>query len=126
MPWRAARSAHERQALDAQPGEPALDRPRVGARVEQRAEQHVARDARRRSRGTASASRRLRPSVEFVAPSATVDAGAAHAAPPAERAIRAAIVPAPNPSSIPTTASPAAHEDEHGRAGRVTPPNAVP
>ena len=60
----------------------------VGARVEQSAEQHVAGDSRH--------------AVEVEDPS--------HSSPPAERAIRAAIVPAPKPSSMLTTATPAAHE----------------
>ena len=93
----------ERQTLDAEPAEPALDRRRLGAGVQQRAEQHVARDARH--------------AVHVQRPG--------HVSLPAERAIRAAIVPAPKPSSMPTTASPAAHEDSmESRA--VTPPNAVP
>ena len=76
------------EPLDGEPGQPVADHVRIGAGVEQRAQQHVAGDA-----GHA---------VEVE------DAG--HRPPPAERAIRAAIVPAPKPSSMFTTATPAAHE----------------
>ena len=76
------------EPLDAEPGQARADRLRIGAGVEQRAEQHVAGDP-----GHA---------VEVEEPG--------HPAPPAERAIRAAIVPAPKPSSMLTTATPAAHE----------------
>ena len=83
------------QALDAEPVE--VD---GGAGVDQRAEQHVARD-------TADA----------------VDVErAAHAA---LRAIRAAIVPAPKPSSMFTTATPAAHEVIIASRAE-TPPNVAP
>ena len=78
----------ELESLDAQPGQTRADRLRIGAGVEEGAEQHVAGDA-----GHA---------VEVEE--------ACHPAPPAERAIRAAIVPAPKPSSMFTTATPAAHE----------------
>ena len=44
IPWRSP-SRVAAQAFHAQPGEPALDRRRVRARVEQRPEQHVAGDA---------------------------------------------------------------------------------
>ena len=76
------------EPLDAEPGQPGADPLRVGAGVQERAEQHVAGDP-----GHA---------VEVEDP--------AHAALPAARAIRAAIVPAPKPSSMLTTATPAAHE----------------
>ena len=75
----------------------------VRAGVEQRGEQHVAGDA-----------------------GDGVDVGeAAHAPPPAERAIRAAIVPAPNPSSMLTTATPAAHEVSIASSAE-RPPNVAP
>ena len=51
--------------------------------------------------------------------------GARHAAPAAARAMRAAIVPAPKPSSMLTTASPAAHELSIASSAE-TPPNAAP
>ena len=93
--WRPCACRLTRSVRSSRPATPSRGQARratacgVGAGVEQRAEQHVAGDAGRRSRGTATRLTR---------------------APPAERAIRAAIVPAPNPSSMLTTASPAAHE----------------
>ena len=87
-------------AVDAERGRNAAQRLELGARVEERGEQHVARE-------TADA----------------VQVGdAAHSRP---RAIRAAIVPAPSPSSIPTTASPAAH-DASIAFSAVVPPCAEP
>ena len=91
------------EPVDAERREPGPHGFDVGAGVEQRAEQHVAGHA---------------------ADTVHID-DAAHTAPAAARAIRAAIVPAPKPSSIPTTASPAAHELNMESRG-VTPPNAVP
>jgi hypothetical protein len=91
------------QPVDAEPLQRRADVRRVRARVEQGAEQHVARDA-----GEA---------VEVERPR--------HAAAPAERAIRAAIVPAPKPSSMFTTATPAAHEHSMDSSA-VTPENAAP
>ncbi len=73
----------------------------VGAGVEQRPQQHVTRDARH-----------------------AVDVQD-HDAPPAARAMRAAIVPAPKPSSMLTTASPAAQEFSIASSAE-TPPKAVP
>jgi len=55
-----------------------------------------------------------------------VDVGdARHEAPAARRAMRAAIVPAPKPSSMLTQATPAAHEDSIASSA-VTPSNAAP
>ena len=73
-------------ALDAERGRDAREaRSSSAPGVEQRGEQHVAGEA-----------------------ADAVEVGdAAHSRP---RAIRAAIVPAPSPSSMPTTARPAAHE----------------
>ena len=89
------RAGLDRQALDAEPAQ--VDR---RARVEQRAEQHVAGDAA--------------DAVDVEDP--------AHAA---RLAIRAAIVPAPNPSSMFTTATPAAHEVIIASSA-LTPPNVAP
>ena len=59
-------------------------------------------------------------------PADAVQVGKPHNCPPScPRAIRAAIVPAPNPSSIPTTASAAAHEVSIARSA-VRPPSATP
>ena len=91
------------ESLDPQAREAALDRPGVRAHVEQGAEQHVAG--------------RAADAIEVEQP--------AHAPPWAERAIRAAMVPAPNPSSMFTTATPAAHEQSMARSA-LTPPNAAP
>ena len=75
----------------------------AGARVDQRCEQHVARGARD-----------------------AVDVGdARHDAPAERRAMRAAIVPAPNPSSMFTQATPAAH-DESIASSAVTPSSEAP
>ena len=75
----------------------------AGAGVDQRGQQHVAGGA-----GDA------------------VDVGdAGHEAPAARRAMRAAIVPAPKPSSMFTQATPAAH-DESIASSAVTPPNEAP
>ena len=90
------------EALDAEPGQSRPDGVRVRACVEQRAEQHVPGDA-----GDA---------VDIQQP--------AHAPAPA-RAIRAAIVPAPNPSSMLTTATPAAHEHSIASSA-ATPEKAAP
>ncbi len=55
-----------------------------------------------------------------------VDVGdAGHDAPAARRAMRAAMVPAPKPSSMFTQATPAAH-DESIASSAVTPPNDAP
>ena len=75
----------------------------AGARVDQRGQQHVAGRA-----GDA------------------VDVGdARHDAPAARRAMRAAIVPAPKPSSMFTQATPAAH-DESIASSAVTPSSEAP
>ena len=74
-----------------------------GAGVQERGQQHVAGDST--------------DAVEVEDPG--------HRAVAAARAIRAAIVPAPNPSSIPTTASPAAHEQSMALSA-VSPPRAEP
>src|SRR4029453_1653135 len=93
----------QRQPLHPQPVEARTDRVEIGSGVEQRGEEHVAG-------GTADA-------VEVEEPG--------HAAPPAARAMRAAIVPAPSPSSMFTTATPAAHEQSIDSSA-VMPPNAAP
>ena len=91
------------EALDVEPGQPCADPLQVGAGVQQRAEQHVAGD-----------------------PGHTVEVeDPGHSAPPAERAIRAAIVPAPKPSSMLTTATPAAQEISI-ECSAVTPDSAAP
>ena len=98
----ALRARHPQvEAVDAEPAEALAHGLLVGARVEQRGQQHVAGDA-----GDAV-------DVED------------HDAPPAARAMRAAIVPAPKPSSMLTTASPAAHELSIASSAE-TPPKAVP
>ena len=75
----------------------------VRARVEQRREQHVARQ-----------------------PTDAVQIGdPRHGLGCAARAMRAAIVPAPKPSSMPTTASPAAQEQSMALSA-VRPPSAEP
>ena len=75
----------------------------AGAGVDQRCQQHVAGGA-----GDA------------------VDVGdAGHDAPAARRAMRAAMVPAPKPSSMFTQATPAAH-DESIASSAVTPSNEAP
>ena len=75
----------------------------AGARVDQGRQQHVAG-------GAADA----------------VDVGdPRHEAPAARRAMRAAIVPAPKPSSMFTQATPAAHEESIASSA-VTPPNDAP
>ena len=87
-------------ALDTERHRHAPERLELGARVEERGEQHVAGK-----------------------PADTVEVrDPAHSRP---RAIRAAIVPAPSPSSIPTTASPAAHEASIALSA-VDPPCAEP
>ena len=93
----------ELQPAHAEPTERRTDGLGVGPGVEQRAEQHVAGD-------TADA-------VE-------VQRGR-HAGAAAERAMRAAIVPAPKPSSMLTTATPAAHEHSIASSA-LTPPSAAP
>ena len=75
----------------------------VGAGVQQRAQQHVAREAG--------------DGVHVEEPG--------HRAPPAARAMRAAIVPAPKPSSMFTTATPAAQEVSIASSAD-TPPNEAP
>ena len=87
-------------ALDAERGRDSTKRLELGARVQQRGDEHVARE-------TADAVQ-----VE----------DAAHSRP---RAMRAAIVPAPSPSSMPTTARPAAH-DASIAFSAVVPPCAEP
>ena len=74
----------------------------VRARIQQRPEQHVARD-----------------------PAHAVDVQDHASSTVARRAIVAAIVPAPNPSSMLTTASAAAHELSIASSAE-TPPNALP
>ena len=93
--------------LDAQPVDAEVGQLDRGARVDQRAEQHVARDA-------ADAV-----DVEDHAGPSEAARGAA------SRAIRAAIVPAPNPSSMFTTATPAAHEVIIASSA-LTPPKVAP
>ena len=98
------------EPVDAQAVEPGADGVERRAGVDQRGEQHVAREA---ADGVDVEQARH-------AGSATVSRSRAD-----ERAMRAAIVPAPSPSSIPTTARPAAHEVAiDSRA--VRPPNAAP
>ena len=89
MPCRSARATSS--AI------PSIGKLDLRAGVEQRAEQHVARDA----------------------------ADAVDVEGPHRRAILAAIVPAPKPSSMFTTATPAAHEVSIASSA-VTPPNAAP
>ena len=101
MPWRSARVTRRSRPSIAQAAEALAHGPLVGARVQQRGEQHVAGDARD-----------------------AVDVED-HDAPPAARAMRAAIVPAPKPSSMLTTASPAAHELSIASSAE-TPPKAEP
>ena len=92
---------------DPEPGGQRVERAAVCAGVEQRREQHVAGDPA--------------DAVEVEQPAH----GALRAVPRAARAIRAAIVPAPKPSSIPTTARPAAHEQSIAWSA-VCPPCAEP
>ena len=98
-----SRLADARCAARRRPGPRASSHRVVRARVEQRAQQHVARDAA--------------DAVDVE------DAGVT--APPAARAIRAAIVPAPKPSSMFTTATPAAHEVSIASSA-LTPPKVAP
>ena len=103
---RRDRAARDALALERDPGErvqAGRDVLLVGAGVEQCAEQHVAGQA-----------------ADGVDVEQT-----GHRAPAAERAIRAAIVPAPKPSSMPTTARPAAQEESIASSA-VSPPSAVP
>ena len=87
-------------ALDAERGRDGAQDLELGAGVEERSEQHVAGE-----------------------PADAVEVGdAAHSRP---RAMRAAIVPAPSPSSMPTTARPAAH-DASIALSAVVPPCAEP
>ena len=86
--------------LDAERARDAAQRLELRAGVEQRRQQHVAREPA--------------DAVEVRDP--------AHSRP---RAIRAAIVPAPRPSSMPTTASPAA-QDASIAFSAVVPPCAEP
>ena len=100
----AADAAHvEVESRHPEPGQSGAHGALVRAGVEQRAEQHVAGHA-----GDA---------VDVEEPG--------HRAPPAARAIRAAIVPAPKPSSMFTTATPAAHEVSI-ESSADTPPNDAP
>ena len=87
-------------ALEAERDRNATERLELRARVEERGEQHVARE-----------------------PADAVEVRDAAQSRP--RAIRAAIVPAPRPSSIPTTARPAAHEASIAFSA-VVPPCAEP
>ena len=91
----------EPEPVDARRGERLAHRRGVGTGIEQRAEQHVAR--------------RTPDAVDVED----------HSAPPARRAIRAAIVPAPKPSSMLTTESAAAHELSIASSA-ATPLKAVP
>ena len=91
------------EAVDAQRAHVRSHALGIRAGVDQRRQQHVAR-------GAADA----------------VDVGdARHAAPAARRAMRAAIVPAPKPSSMFTQATPAA-QDESMASSAVTPSNEAP
>ena len=94
----------ELEPVDAQPAEALADGAGVGSSVEQGGEQHVAGDP---------------------ADAVEMEEAAQPSAPAADRAIRAAIVPAPRPSSMLTTATPAAqlHSIE---SSAVTPPRAAP
>ena len=87
-------------ALEAERHRNATERLELRARVEERGEQHVAGE-----------------------PADAVEVRDAAQSRP--RAIRAAIVPAPNPSSIPTTARPAAQEASIAFSA-VVPPCAEP
>ena len=87
-------------AVDADRRRDPPERVEAGPRVEERREQHVAGQA-----------------------SHAVEVGDPAQSRP--RAIRAAIVPAPSPSSMPTTASPAAH-DASMALRAVVPPCAEP
>ena len=90
-------------AADIEPCGEATEPLEVGARVEERCEEHVAGD-----------------------PADAIQVYVSrHGWGTAARAMRAAIVPAPKPSSMPTTASPAAQE--HSIAfSAVLPPSAEP
>ena len=91
------------EAGEAEAAQAGADPLLVGPGVEQGAEQHVAGETADR-----------------------VDVGQpAHCSPSVWRAIRAAIVPAPKPSSMLTTATPAAHEVSIDRSA-LMPPNAAP
>ena len=85
-------------------------------------EQHVARDARdavhvqRPHHAAHRLERRVRGAIRHVVDTRHRSAPVTPRL-PAERAIRAAIVPAPNPSSMPTTARPAAHEESMDEQG---------
>ena len=91
----------EVEALDAGGGQRLAHGGDVGARIEQGGQQHV--------------------------PGGAADAVDVqdHRAPPRSRAMRAAMVPAPKPSSMFTTESAAAHELSIASSAD-TPPNAVP
>ena len=103
MPWRSVRSVRMSSPRQ-QPRQAGAHVVLVGAGVEQRGEQHVAGRA---------------------ANAVDVQQPPAHAAPAARLAMRAAMVPAPKPSSMLTTARPAAHELSIASSAE-TPPNAVP
>ena len=101
MPWRSTRVRWRSRPVDPRRGERLAHGRDIGARIEKRREQHVAGRA-----------------------ADAVDVQD-HRAPPALRAMRAAIVPAPKPSSMLTTASAAAHELSIASSA-ATPLNAVP
>ena len=103
MPCRTARSVCSASPSTPSPASPGAHGVRIRAGVEQRREQHVAGDAA--------------DAVEVEQPG--------HAPPPAARAIRAAIVPAPSPSSMFTTATPGRARAQH-RQQRGHAPNAAP
>ena len=100
IPCRSTRSTPISTPVDAERGRDAAKRLELGARVEERREQHVAGE-----------------------PADAVEVRDAAQSRP--RAIRAAIVPAPSPSSMPTTASAAAHEASIALSA-VVPPCAEP
>ena len=95
----------EVETVDAQPGQAGAHLVERRAGVQQRPQQHVAGDSADR----VDVQQSLR----------------AHAAPAAARAIRAAIVAAPNPSSMLTTATPGAHEVNIASSAGM-PPAATP
>ena len=101
MPRRALDLEFEAAHAEAAKGR--AERAHIGARVDQRGEQHVPGDA-----ADAVEVQRAR-----------------HGDGAAARAMRAAIVPAPKPSSMLTTATPAAHEHSIDSSA-LTPPKAAP
>ena len=103
IPWRSCRVTTTSTPSEAERGGERVQDRLVGAGVEQRREQHVAGE-----------------------PADAVQVGEpGHGPGCAARAIRAAIVPAPKPSSMPTTASPAAQEQSMAFSA-VRPPSAEP